>query len=58
MNKKCSENVSTNQILTISINSIDQCHIVQYSNGKYFIPCFELSKILNINENIIDKETV
>jgi hypothetical protein len=58
MNQKYSENISTNQILTISINSINQCQIIRYSNGKYFIPCFELSRILNINENIIDKETV
>ena len=58
INQKCSENLSPNQILTISINSSIQCQIVRYSNGKYFIPCFELSRILNINENTIDKETV
>lgn len=58
MNKKHFENFPSNQILTISINSMNQCQIVRYSNGKYFIPCFELSRILNINENIIDKETV
>lgn len=58
INQKSSENFSTNQILTISINSINQCQIIRYSNGKYFIPCFELSRILNINEDIIDKETM
>jgi hypothetical protein len=58
MNPKSSENLFQNQILTISINSNNRCQIVRYSNGKYFIPCFELSRILNINENAIDKETV
>ncbi len=58
INQKSLQNFSTNQILTISINSIDQCQIVRYSNGKYFISCFELSRILNIDEDIIDKETV
>jgi hypothetical protein len=58
MNQKSSENFYKNQILTISINSFNQCQIIRYSNGKYFIPCFELSRILNINEDIIDKETV
>jgi hypothetical protein len=56
--KSSFKNVSGNQILTISINSINQCQIVRCANGKYYIPCFELSKILNINEDFIDKETV
>ncbi len=58
MNQKSSKNFCSNQILTISINSSVQCRILRYSNRKYFIPCFELSRILNINENTIDKETV
>ena len=58
MNPESLENFSTNQILTISIGSNNQCQVVRYSNGKYFIPCFELSRILNMKEDIIDKETV
>lgn len=58
MNPKYSENFSSNEILMISINSNEQCQVVRYTNGKYFIPCFELSRILNLNENILDKETV
>jgi len=58
MNPKSLENFSTNQILTISIGLNEQCQVVRYSNGKYFIPCFELSRILNMKEDIIDKETM
>jgi hypothetical protein len=58
MNQKSSENFYSNQVLTISINSSVQCQILRYSNRKYFIPCFELSRILNMKEDIIDKETV
>ena len=56
MNQKYS--LKNNEILTISIDSMNQCQIARCSNGKYYIPCFELSRILNINEQIIDKETV
>ena len=55
---KSSENFSSNEILTISIDCNDLCEIVRYSNGKYFIPCFELSRILHLNENLLDQETV
>ena len=58
MNPKYSKNFSSNEILMISINSNEQCQVVRYINGKYFIPCFELSRILNLNENLLDKETV
>jgi hypothetical protein len=56
--KNFSENFPSNEILNISIDSMNQCQIIRYSNGKYYIPCLELSRILNIPEDSIDKETV
>lgn len=58
MNPKSSENFSTKQMFTILIDSNDHCEIVRYTNGKYFIPCFELARILQRNENLLDQETV
>lgn len=58
INSKYSENLPPNEIITISISSNDQCQVVRHTNGKYFIPCFELSRILHLNENILDQETV
>lgn len=45
-------------LLTLKINSTDQCHVVRYSNGKFYIPCFELARLLRIHENLLDHETV
>ncbi len=56
--KNFSENHHSNEILNIAINTLNQCQIVRYSNGKFYISCFELSRILNVHENFIDKETV
>ena len=45
-------------LLTLKINATDQCYVVRYSNGKFYIPCFELARLLRIHENLLDQETV
>jgi hypothetical protein len=52
------QNFYSNKLITISINYTNKCQIFHYSNGKFYISCFELARILNTNEDALDKETV
>lgn len=52
------DNICQNEIITISVDTENTCQIVRFSNGKLFIPCFELARVLHVYEDLLDRETV